>query len=969
MKYPTGMRHLSAFSAWALAFGCAVGWDAVVTPWTTFLPKSGPLGTLLGLLVGGLAMAVIAWNFHYMINHKPGPGGVYTYATAAFGHDHGYLCAWFLCLTYAAIVWSDATALPIIVRYVFGGDSLRFGFKYTVEGFEVCFGDILLAVAAAAIIIAVCLRRRVSTAVQTVLAVVFAVAFAACFVAAALCHDGGLETMKPLFSPQGGGVFSQLLGVLMMAPWLFVGFDAISVMSIEFRFPYRRAFAIMVAVIVASVAAYAVLTVIPVLASGSQVSSWTDAVAGFGGSNAHAFEVAKSALGRPGKAIICCALFGAIFTNLIGNTMVASRLIAAMANDGAMPAWLGRWNGEISARNPMIVIVCIAVATSTLGQTVIGVIVDIALIGAAIAYAYTSAATFKLARKRGDRFSTVTGLAGLVLSVVVGLLFMLPVFSSEVAMMSTVSYLVLVLWSVAGLAFFLFVFRGDSLRRFGRSPVVWAVLFMMILALSLIWVRQTADDTTRTAYEAVASFHTDKCLTSAHGEEGHVLGEEDWHDALRRNLSGVSRTIMRNSYVQGGINVLALVLLVCIYGILRRREHEMEEEKAKAKSYFFSTVSHDIRTPLNAIVGFSEMLNAGMKTEEERAQATNAILVSSKTLLALINDVLDLSKLESGKMEISPEPTDCRLLLREIADAFRMSNSKPDVEVRCCVGEMPLLMIDPQRLRQIMFNLVGNAMKFTKSGHVELRASFEDSKPSSGAGTFRLEVEDTGCGISEEDLRRIGSAYVQVGSKISRNGGTGLGLAICKHLAVSMGGVLEVDSKLGHGSTFAVVIHNVKVVSAASGADGGTKGGAEPKKSLTEEPHLASAGPKSKMPRRLLIVDDSKMNLMVLKALLTHVGDFDVTTASDGQEALEVLEAPDVKPFDLVLTDMWMPRMDGMGLVKAIRSNSAHSSMCVIVVTADVEYQGKYEEMGFDGILLKPITTDRLVKTLEEACK
>ena len=111
------------------------------------------------------------------------------------------------------------------------------------------------------------------------------------------------------------------------------------------------------------------------------------------------------------------------------------------------------------------------------------------------------------------------------------------------------------------------------------------------------------------------------------------------------------------------------------------------------------------------------------------------------------------------------------------------------------------------------------------------------------------------------------------------------------------------------------------------------------------------------------------MNIMVLKALLKHVGDFDVTTASDGQEALEVLEAPDVKPFDLVLTDMWMPRMDGMGLVKAIRSNSAHSSMCVIVVTADVEYQGKYEEMGFDGILLKPITTDRLVKTLEEACK
>ena len=969
MKYSSGMRHLSAFSAWALAFGCAVGWDAIVMPWTTFLPKAGPLGTLLGLLAGGLIMAVIAWNFHYMINHKPGPGGVYTYATAAFGHDHGYLCAWFLCLTYAAIVWSDATALPIIVRYVFGGDSLRFGFSYTVEGFEVCLGDILIAGAAAAIIIAVCVWRRVSTAVQTVLTVLFAVAFVACFVAAALCHGGGLNTMEPLFSPQGGGVFSQLLGVLMMAPWLFVGFEAISVMSIEFRFRGKWAYVIMVAVIVATVAAYAMLTAIPVLAFGSQTSSWTDAVAGLGEPNAHAFEVAKVALGKSGKAVICCALFGAIFTNLIGNTMVASRLIAAMAHDGAMPAWLGKWNGEISARNPMFVIACIAVVTSTLGQTVIGVIVDVALIGAAIAYAYTSAATFKIARQRGDRFSAATGLVGLVLSALVGLLFMLPVFSSEVAMMSTESYLVLVLWSVAGLAFFLFVFRGDSRRRFGRSPVVWAVFFMMILALSLIWVRQTADDTTRTAYEAVASFHSDKCLASAQGEDAHVLEGEDWHNALRRNLSGVSRTIMRNSYVQGGINVLALVLLVCIYGILRRREREMEEEKAKAKSYFFSTVSHDIRTPLNAIVGFSEMLNAGMKTEEERAQATNAILVSSKMLLALINDVLDLSKLESGKMVITPEPTDCRLLMREIADAFRMSNPKPDVEVRCCVGDMPLLMIDPQRLRQIMFNLVGNAMKFTERGHVELRAAFECPKPSSSAGTFRIEVEDTGCGISEEDLKRIGSAYVQVGSKISRNGGTGLGLSICKHLAVSMGGVLKVDSTLGCGSTFAVVMQNVKVASAAQCAIGGAKNSVEPKKSLAKEPHAASTRRKAKMPRRLLIVDDSKMNLMVLKALLKHLGDFDVVTASDGQEALDALVAPDAGSFDVVLTDIWMPRMDGGELVRAIRANPSLSSIWVVAVTADVEFKAKFAKMGFDGMLLKPLTTDNLDKMLDEVAR
>ena len=967
MKIPDNMRHLSSFSAWAVAFGCAVGWDAVVMPWTSFLPKAGPIGSLLGLIAGGLVMTVIAWNFHYMINHRPGPGGVYAYATEAFGHDHGYLCAWFLCLTYASIVWLDTAALLLVVRYMMGDGFLRVGFHYTVAGFEVGLGDILVAGVAACIIIAVCVRRRVATAVQTVLAVLFAAAFVVCFVAAAVRHEGGMRTMYPLFSPiADGGAFVQWLNVLMMAPWLFIGFEAISAMTIEFRFPGRRSFGIMVAVIVSAVFVYAILTAIPVLASGGSASGWGGAIAGIGDPNVHAFDVAKAALGKAGGAVVCCGLFGAIFTNLIGNTIVVSRLVAAMAQDGAMPAWLGEWNGEISARNPMIVIACIAVVTSALGQTVIGVIVDVALIGAAIAYAYTSAATLKIARRKGDRLSVVTGLVGLVLSVVIGLFFLLPVFSSKVAMMSTGSYLVLVLWSIAGLALFIFVFRRDSLRRFGRSPVVWTVLFVLIFALSLIWVRQTAGDTTQAAYDAVASFHSDKCLATAKDGGVQTLEIEDWHDALRRNLSGVSATIIRNSYVQGAINVLALALIACFYSILRRRERDMEQEKTRAKSYFFSTVSHDIRTPLNAIVGFAEMLNAGMKTDAERTQATNAILVSSKTLLALVNDVLDLSKLESGKMEISPEPTDCPRLLREIVDAFRVSKTKPGIELRCRVGEMPILMIDPQRLRQILFNFVGNAMKFTERGHVEVRASFDGLKSPQGTGVFRLEVEDTGCGISDEDIRRIGSAYVQVGAKVSRNGGTGLGLAICKQLLASMGGTLEIQSRLGQGSTFAAVISDVKIVAGVPSDDGGRGVAYEPRETKIAP---ASGVQQPKMPRRLLLVDDSKMNLMVLKALLKHMGDFDVVTAYDGQDALDILAAPGAVQFDVVLTDIWMPRLDGAGLVKAIRANPALSSIRIVAVTADVEFQSNYQEMGCDGILLKPVTTNSLARMLAEVSR
>ena len=152
----------SAFSpiaAWALAVGCAVGWDAFVLPWTDFLPVAGPLGTAVGVLAGALVMAIVAWNFHVMINRLPGPGSVYSYASAAFGADHGFLCGWFLCFTYMAIVWMDASILGVVARYAFG-DFFRFGFSYSVAGQEVYFGTILLSFAAIAAAAAICCWRR-----------------------------------------------------------------------------------------------------------------------------------------------------------------------------------------------------------------------------------------------------------------------------------------------------------------------------------------------------------------------------------------------------------------------------------------------------------------------------------------------------------------------------------------------------------------------------------------------------------------------------------------------------------------------------------------------------------------------------------------------------------------------------------------------------------------------------------------
>jgi len=378
-------------------------------------------------------------------------------------------------------------------------------------------------------------------------------------------------------------------------------------------------------------------------------------------------------------------------------------------------------------------------------------------------------------------------------------------------------------------------------------------------------------------------------------------------------------------------------------------------QQALAKSLFFSTVSHDIRTPLNAIIGFSQLLKIGFDSQQEHDNAVESINVSSKILLQLVNDILDLSKLESGKMEICPEPTEASKVLEEIVSAFRFSNHNQDLDVRCKTEKMPLLMLDPQRICQIAFNLVGNAVKFTKEGFVELRASFKPTQ--AGRGTFTLTVQDTGCGISEEDQKRLASPFVQVGSSKAKAKGTGLGLAICRQLAKAMGGDLDITSKLGEGATFSIVIPNLAT---ADGAD------AVPPEQSAPAP-VSILTPEEAAGLRLLFADDTNLNHIVLKSLLKKLGICKVTSAMNGAEALAILEREGADAFDMVITDMFMPQMTGEELVSAIRANTHLSTLPVYLFTADVEFKDTYAEKGFSGVLIKPATLGSLQSICADA--
>ena len=950
--------YLAPIAVVALSFGYAVGWGSFVMPGTMFLPGAGPAGTAIGILIGSLAMAVFAFNYHRMLQRVTGPGGAYAFTTEVFGADHGFLLAWFLWLTYVAILWANATALVLLVRYLFG-DALQFGFHYTMAGFDVYFGEVMVCVAATALCGAVCLfRKRLAAWLNTILAGVFVAGVAAVFVAALSHHEGGFAAMGPAFSPEGGH-FMQVIHILAMIPWAFVGFEAIVHSSAEFRFPVRRTFGILLAAIVLSASVYLLLALLPVVSLPDGYANWREYIEDLpnlrGIDAMPVFAASRRALGAAGKSVIGGAMLAAQLTGIFGTLIASSRLMHAMSNGGAIPGWFGRLNREGAPANAVLFVTCVSFAIPFLGRTVTGWPVDVSNLGAALAYGYTSAAAFAVAKKetgRAARVGEALGIAGVVMAIGFALLMLVPNYISGEAL-SAESYLVLAIWCLAGFLQYRHVFLVDWLSRFGRTIVVWIGILVLIFFSSLMWIRLAICDASESAFGALVGKTVDSPMVE--GILGHVGAD-----------------MLAKMCVELLLLVSSLAIVINLFNVLRRREKhllqqklEAEKSAGKSRSYFFSTMSHDIRTPLNAMIGYSEMLKMGFKTDAEREQAVDSILVSGKALLRLVDHVLDFSKLESGSLEIIPVHTAASKLIGDIVESFRAANANPALEIRSRAEGLPALMVDPQRIGQLLLNLVSNAVKFTKSGHVEVRARFDSSDGASG--TLRIEVEDTGCGIGKEDMELIMSPYEKVSAKEARHGGTGIGLALCRQLVKAMGGEIAVASTLGKGSTFTVAIPDVKVsVEMTSEGEGAAQ---VPQASLVPVPRASRAAqaPQAPVPatRRILIVDDQKMNLMVLKAMLKKLGDFDVVTAENGRRALDALEGPDAQPFDMVLTDMWMPEMDGEGLVKAIRASERLKSLPVYVVTADVEMQKRYEEVGFTGILLKPVTVGTIGPILE----
>jgi PAS domain S-box-containing protein len=376
---------------------------------------------------------------------------------------------------------------------------------------------------------------------------------------------------------------------------------------------------------------------------------------------------------------------------------------------------------------------------------------------------------------------------------------------------------------------------------------------------------------------------------------------------------------------------------------------EAAESANRAKSEFLANMSHEIRTPMNAILGFSEIL---LKKSEDPQQTNylKTILSSGQILLALINDILDLSKIEAGKMELQYEPVDIKRLLIDLREIFSHKISEKHIAFAADISEsLPAyLMIDEIRLRQILINLVGNAIKFTHAGHVKVRAfgHFEDMTKS----RFRLviEVEDTGIGISPDQKELIFESFRQQDGQSTRQyGGTGLGLAITKRLTEIMNGAVSVESEPGQGSTFRMIFPDIKV---AQHTD------------VTEESESRSADIYIEFePATIMLVDDVEHNRALIKGYLEH-HNFTIIETESGEVALDLLssEIP-----DLIFMDLRMPGKSGYEVTEAIKANHGLKHIPVIALTAYAVKSAEEKIAAlFDGYLRKPVNENQLLSEL-----
>lgn len=479
-EQPALKKQLNPLSVWAIAFGCIIGWGSFINPGKKFLSNSGAAGTAIAMLLGALVMVIIAFSYAYMVPKYPKAGGEFTFTKACFGKIPAYLCGWFLVAAYLTNVPMNSTAIGLIVDGLDGtADILKFGFSYSIAGFEVYFGEMMFAMAIL-ILFAILNLMGVRKAgfIQTTLAVLLVGSVLTLTIAAVCSSKTNLENMAPIWGfdktgavaaatngtytdidafAKGGtaGIMSAILATFAIAPWAFVGFDTIPQAAEEFNFSYKKVSFIMIVAIAFGCFVYTANNTIAAAA----LSNWPELIIDSKTTPWLLLAAAEHLLGPAGKILIGVGVSCAVLSGIMGFYLASSRLMYSMSRDGYLPAFFGKLDEKYGVpRNAMLFCLAISLCGPILGREALGWFVDMSAIGASIGFGFTCLSTLVTLKRDGDGsgFLKVMAILGAILSGAFIVLQLIPIPGLSGVHFGKESYLMLIVWVALGVVFYLF---------------------------------------------------------------------------------------------------------------------------------------------------------------------------------------------------------------------------------------------------------------------------------------------------------------------------------------------------------------------------------------------------------------------------------------------------------------------------------------------------------------------------------
>lgn len=459
-------KKLSPLNVCSLALGCIIGWGAFIMPGTVFLPKAGPHGTAIAIVMAMIIMIIIAISYAYMVNKYPYSGGECIYALNLFGRKHAFICGWFLCLSYLAIVPLNATAISLLARNLLG-DIFRKGISYQVVGYDVYFGEIIIAEIVLVLFAIISIRGvKMVGIVQTLLC--FMLVFGVLLIVVTTFLKGNISesTLIPSFVDSSNKL-SNILAVLAVAPWAFIGFDTIPQATEEFGFPLKKTICLMITAIIFGGLVYIALNYVTAIAIPDEYDTWYDYIVLNGANHVGiealpTFNAAYLVLGKGGLIILGVAILGAILSGILGFFMATSRLLYAMSKENFIPQIFGRINEKYGTpAYAIIFVLIISMIAPFFGRTVLGWIVDMSSLGAAIGFGYTAFSAMILAYREKNKFIMLIGSLGCFFSVVFAILLLVPIPQID-SSLSIESYIMLIIWLALGV---IFVFNKGRKER------------------------------------------------------------------------------------------------------------------------------------------------------------------------------------------------------------------------------------------------------------------------------------------------------------------------------------------------------------------------------------------------------------------------------------------------------------------------------------------------------------------------